>query len=151
MFERSRKRSTTLSLVFAIVFMVALAVCAVFLPELTKSFLRLKTSFVGFSFWYSLVNGYIVLALAAVADILLIKLLGNIKKGEVFVNQNVTILRFISWTIMLAALPFVALGLYFRVAYAVGGVALFVGICLRVVKNAFAEAVAIKDENDYTV
>ncbi len=151
MFEQSRKRSTTLSLVCAIVFMVALVVCAVFLPELTKIFLRLKTSFVGFNFWYSLVNGYVVLIVAAVVDILLIKLLLNIKKGEVFVDRNVRTLRLISWTVMFATLPFVALGLYFRVAYAVGAVALFVGICLRVVKNAFAEAVAIKDENDYTV
>lgn len=150
--ELSRKKSTALSFIVAIVFLIGVAVCAVFLPQITRIFLRLKAGqTLGEAYWFSLIVAYLVLVLATVCDILLLRILGNIKKGEVFVEGNVAILRALSWCVMLASVPFILLGLVFKVAFAVGGVALFVGICLRVVKNAFAEAVAIKDENDYTI
>jgi hypothetical protein len=46
---------------------------------------------------------------------------------------------------------FALLGWYFRLALAVGFVAVFVGLCLRVVKNVIEEATLIKSENDLTV
>ena len=46
---------------------------------------------------------------------------------------------------------FVLLGLYFPLSFAVAFVAVFVGLCLRVVKNVLEEAVVLKSENDLTV
>ena len=41
--------------------------------------------------------------------------------------------------------------LYYMPFLLLSAAAAFVGLMLRVVKNAFAEAVNIKNENDYTI
>ena len=41
--------------------------------------------------------------------------------------------------------------LYYMPFLIVSAAAAFVGLILRVVKNVFAEAVRLKDENDYTI
>ena len=95
--------------------------------------------------------GYAVLVLAALADGLLIALLRRVQKEAVFTAESVALLRGISWCCVAAGALFVWLGSYFLLSYAVAFVAVLVGICLRVVKNAIAEATEIKSENDLTV
>ncbi len=95
--------------------------------------------------------GYGILVIAALADVLLIRLLWQVRRGNVFISTNVTLLRGLSWCCLLAGALFLWLGLFFLLSYAVAFVAVLVGLCLRVVKNAFAEAIEIKSENDLTV
>ena len=46
---------------------------------------------------------------------------------------------------------FVVLGYYFKLAVVVAVAAIFLGLCLRVVKNVIEKATEIKAENDLTV
>lgn len=79
--------------------------------------------------------------------------LARIEKEEVFTPANVLALRRISWCCTWAAalcLPVGAvLGLPF--IFAIGVAAAFMALIVRVIKNAFAQAVKMKDELDYTV
>ncbi len=95
--------------------------------------------------------GYTILAIAAAADGLLFALLLRVRKEAVFTMESVSLLRGISWCCIAAGALFVWLGSYFLISYGVAFVAVLVGICLRVVKNAIAEATEIKSENDLTV
>ena len=76
---------------------------------------------------------------------------GNISEGEVFIPENVSILRLLSWCCIAAGLVCLFSALYYMPFLIVSAAAAFVGLILRVVKNVFAEAVRLKDENDYTI
>ena len=98
--------------------------------------------------------GYFLLGLGyCSAALALWMLLARIEKGDVFTSDNVLALRRISWCCTWAAvlcLPVGAvLGLPF--IFAIGVAAAFMALIVRVIKNAFAQAVKMKDELDYTV
>jgi len=81
----------------------------------------------------------------------LLKMLSNISKEQLFVEQNVTCLRVISWCCFGVAAVWIPV-IYFRMlAFFVSFVAAFAGIILRVMKNLFAAAVDLREENDYTI
>lgn len=75
----------------------------------------------------------------------------NIRKNQVFINQNAHCLRRISWASLLIAaitlisafgyLPF----LFVSVAFG------FLALLVRVIKNIIVQAIEIKKENDYTI
>lgn len=79
------------------------------------------------------------------------RLLGAVKREEVFTARNVRYLRIISWCCFGAAAVLLAGELISMVFIVLAILAAFFGIVLRVVKNLFAAAVALKDENDYTI
>ena len=86
----------------------------------------------------------------------LIRLLLNIKGGKVFVTENVTYLRRISWDCFgVAAVAIVGGFLYHDLPFTVFAVlaliATTIGLVLRVVKNVMESAVELKSENDLTV
>ena len=95
--------------------------------------------------------GYACAALALVMLCSLYQFLRRIEAGEVFVSTNVAALRCISWCCAGAAgFCLLAAGIYLPflfLAVAAG----FMALIVRVLKNAFAQAVRMKDELDYTV
>ena len=96
--------------------------------------------------------GYACAALALVMLCSLYQFLRRIEAGEVFVSTNVAALRRISWCCAGAAvvcLP-AGVGIYLPFAF-LGVAAAFMALIVRVLKNAFAQAVRMKDELDYTV
>lgn len=80
------------------------------------------------------------------------RLLCAVRKEEVFSSDNVRYLRIISWccfgagAILLTGSILVSLNLIILAVLAA-----FFGIVIRVVKNLFAAAVALKNENDFTI
>ncbi|MDR3295041.1 MAG: DUF2975 domain-containing protein [Clostridiales Family XIII bacterium] len=89
---------------------------------------------------------------ALVALLCLDRLLGNIKKERVFVEENVKALRTISWCCFAEALLFAAAALYYAHILLVPAIAMaFFGLILRVVKNVIDAAVSLKTENDFTI
>lgn len=79
------------------------------------------------------------------------RLLANIKKKDVFIKKNVKYLRVISWcSFAVSAILFVS-GFYYLLFLVVAVAAAFFGLILRVVKNVIEQAVAIKNENDFTI
>lgn len=81
----------------------------------------------------------------------LIKLLFNIKKQKIFINQNVKYLRRISWCCFAVALITLIGGLFYIPFFFIAIAAAFIGLMLRIVKNVMQSAVEIKAENELTI
>ena len=79
------------------------------------------------------------------------RLLANIRRGEVFVGANVVHMRVISWCCAAAtAICLLSAAYYLPFAF-VAVAAGFMALIVRIVKNAFQQAIAMKDELDLTV
>lgn len=94
---------------------------------------------------------YIILPFAAGVLICLWKLLRNILHGNVFIPLNVRLLRIISFLLFFATIIFAAAGYFYMPFYLLAVCAAFITLIVRVVKNCFAAAVVLKDENDMTI
>lgn len=81
----------------------------------------------------------------------LLLLLRRIEDGQVFIAENVERLRRISWCCFFGAgIAFVSVFYYYPWFFVLVAAA-FMGLIVRVVKNVVAQAVALKDESDYTI
>ena len=98
-----------------------------------------------------LVFAYVGIAAVMLADIMLFALLLRVKKGLVFTDKSVALIRGVSWCCYLLAVAFTGIGFTYLFAFAVAFLAVFLGLCLMVVKNVLEEAINIKNENDLTV
>lgn len=109
---------------------------------------------------------YAELLFAFLAAGALLRLLFHIRKHLVFVPSNVSCLRGLSWCCVAEGLLFLAEGIVLRLrldrvlwnedmfillAFLIAFACVFMGVILRVVKNAFEEAVTLKNENDFTI
>ena len=88
---------------------------------------------------------------AAVVLFCLHRLLRNISEEEVFIQENVRSLRIMSWCLIAAAQVYQVGSLFDWYLVVFAAAAAFVGLILRVVKNVFAQAVELKNENDFTI
>lgn len=78
-------------------------------------------------------------------------ILVHIKENQIFIHENVHALRRISWHCMGIALVSFVASIY-HLPYLIVCVAFaFVGLIVRIVKNIIAEAIVLKEENDYTI
>jgi len=85
------------------------------------------------------------------AIILLLKLLHNIRKGNVFMRQNIKLLRLLSWCFVFTALASIyATYIYFPCAL-IFAAASFLAIILRVVKNVMEQATLMREEQELTI
>ena len=94
---------------------------------------------------------YVEVAVAGVAVALLFSMLLVILRGMVFHKTVIRLLLAVSLCCFLEALLFLPLGASVNLAFGVAAIALFIGVCLLVVRNVIAEALRIKQENDLTV
>lgn len=78
-------------------------------------------------------------------------LLSNIRRGEVFTAENVRCLRGVSWCCVGAAAICLVSALYYPSFLMVAAAAGFMCLIVRVVKNVFQQAVAMKAEIDLTI
>lgn len=146
----SRDNSITLSKVCILVFASVGILSAFWLPIALDGIVRRRG-------WgieeriYFITSFYCLMIPAAIALGYLYRLLLNIGKEKVFVESNVKCLRKISWACYLAAVICMVSSFYYLPFVIVAAAACFMGLILRVVKNVFAEAVAIKQENDFTI
>lgn len=81
----------------------------------------------------------------------LYKLLAAIGNGQVFNQKNVFYLRRISWCCVAGSVVALLSTLYYLPWLVAAIVAAFAALIVRVVKNVFAQAIALKEENDYTI
>ena len=153
----SKNYSTILSLVLSVLFFICCIAGLFVLPTLTEMLINLPDN-IGtrgeisqFGRVFALCCAYCIVLDAMLADILVFSLILLVRKGQVFTDRAVALIRGISWCSMGLCVPFGFLGIYFQLSWIVCFAALFLGICLRVCKNSFEEATAIKQENDLTV
>ena len=78
-------------------------------------------------------------------------LLGNIKAGHVFVDDNVRIMRTVSRCCAAAAVISALSALYYAPFFVIAMAAAFMALIVRIVRNVFQTAIEMKDELDYTV
>lgn len=98
-----------------------------------------------------LITLYSIVPPALIALICLDLLLNNIRKNQPFIKQNVKYLRIISYCCFAGAALFIYFSILRPFAFVIVAAAAFFGIILRVVKNCFEQAVALREENDYTI
>ena len=79
------------------------------------------------------------------------KMLSNIQQGIIFSVQNTASLRLVSWACFFAAIFLLIAAFKWPVLIFASGVIGFLGLFVRVIKNMLSEAIAIKEENDFTI
>ena len=79
------------------------------------------------------------------------KLLSNISAGQVFTEQNISLLRTVSWVVAAAAAICFASGFYYPPFFFGFAAAAFMVLIVRVVKNCFREALDMRSELDLTI
>lgn len=158
MLKIKRKTSVTLSLILALMVGIVGTVGLFLLPSLVEKLIIAKFGAESFLLNLSPVSDPLLVALAYIAllcilcaDVLMILLLLRVRDSKVFSEKSVGLIRGVSWCSMLLGATFIVIGLYFALGFVVAGLAIFLGLCLRVVKNVIEEAIAIKSENDFTV
>ncbi len=145
--------SITLTKGICVLFAVALVLVDIFAWWIIE-FLNTKV-FRGESAFESVIVLLVCLYICSIPAYVLLhalyRLLQNIEKDQVFVKENVSYLRKVSWCCMIASLV-CALGSMIWVSLVVIWIAAgFVGLIVRVVKNIFEKAIALKEELDYVV
>lgn len=78
-------------------------------------------------------------------------LLSNLQHGEVFTPENTAVMRVVSWCCFAVAGVCFVCGFKVYSLYVITLAAGFMGLIVRIVKNAFQQANAMKDELDFTV
>ena len=145
-----KDRSALVSLVTVGALSAVLLLLAVFGPMLTSAFIerfdRPESVYLPI-----VVTFYAILPFAAGVLLCLWKLLGNILADAVFIEQNVRLLRSISFLLFFATAVFAVAGYFYMPFYLLAVCAAFMALIVRVVKNCFAAAVVLKEENDMTI
>lgn len=155
MLKISSKTSATISLVLSFLFFFVIIAGIIILPAFVKASMEFPTekmiNSTNFDKHIILSLGYTALAIIFVANVMLMKLLFRVRVELVFTPESISLIRVISWCIVLLGLVFLALGYYFLVSSFAAFACIFLGLCLRVVKNVIEKATEIKNENDFTI
>ncbi len=144
-------RSLILSKVCAVVFMGCLLGVAGSAPWLVRWLVGFSRA--DLAGWEPLFLSTIYIGSLAAAWLLLnlYRLLQQIAKNQVFVPENVELLRQISWSCFAGAVVCLASAFYYIPWTAVAVAAAFMGLIVRVVRNVVAQAVALQHEVDFTI
>ncbi len=157
MLKISTKRSTMVSLVISVTFFVLCVAAVFFMPTVidmlidTPDNIGNRGDITTTGRVYVHIVSYVLLSVFALADVFLTFLLLRVRKGLVFTPISVSLIRYVSWSCLGVCVCFLLLGVYFQLALIMAFLALFLSLCLRVVKNVIEEATEIKGENDLTV
>lgn len=147
----NKDKSLWLSKICIKLFTVTMIVIALFAPKIFSALIQLRLAYLGGTLPYFLISTYTACVPATIALAGLWRLLDNIEKGDVFIDNNVQILRMLSWRCIFAGVICLVSSLYYLPFIIIAAAAGFVGLLLRIVKNVFARAVEIKQDNDFTI
>ena len=145
------RKSLILSKTCVVIFMVLLVACAIFAPWLVARLTQISIAANTAGRALFLTTIYLGCVPAAALLVCLYILLYRIGTQRVFVGENTTTLRHISWCCFAGALICSGSALYYIPWLAIGISAAFVGLIVRVVKNVIAKAVSLQDDADYTI
>ncbi|MDO5560040.1 MAG: DUF2975 domain-containing protein [Oscillospiraceae bacterium] len=98
-----------------------------------------------------LITFYFCAVLAFTALYFLDRLLKNIRKNKAFIDENVRILRILSWCCYFVGIATAIYSIWEYYFMVIAAAAAFFGLILRVLKNVFRKAVEIREENDGTI
>lgn len=145
----TKSKSVVLSSVLVKVVFVAMIAALFFVPKFVHWY---DKSLVGQPlFIWICAFMYAMMTVGFFALFTLNTLLTNIKRGDVFIHRNVTCLRVLAYYCLAAGGLFFAIGFYRPTLFIVAFAAVFLSLILRVVKNVFEAAVALREENDTVI
>ena len=105
-----------------------------------------------FSFYIITFISYMLGIIALLTLFCMLRFTINLEKDLVFVPQNIKWLRFISYGCLSASLLLIITTIVYHKLYiALSFAALFMMLIVRVIKNAFEQAVKMKEELDLTI
>ena len=105
-----------------------------------------------FSFYIITFISYILGIIALLTLFCMLRFIVNLENDLVFVPQNIKWLRFISYGCLSAGLLLIiATVVYHKLFLVLSLAALFMMLIVRVIKNAFEQAVEMKEELDLTI
>lgn len=143
--------------VIAVFLLVAIVAFSVILPPVVRELCETgdligdRSTMAAWEIVYVTVTAYLMLVVAAVAIIFLWRLLGTVKRGEVFTARAVRTLFAVTLSAFGEAVLFLAIAYYFQLAIGVSLAAALLGFSLLVVCEVLKEGTRIKAENDLTV
>ena len=149
--------STRISIILSILFFLGCIVGIFFMPHLVDTFISITETVSNRSAITSggkiliFIFSYAVLFDLMLADNFLFLLLKRVQKSLVFTKKSIALIRGVAWCCLALGGFFGLLGIYFRLSLVPAFAAVFLGLCLRVVKNVIEQATEIKSENDLTV
>ena len=146
----TKDRSITLSIISVYVFAAVLLAADIFCYRLVGAFIRLRGMH-----WQQgvgmMITVYVCSAFAWATLYCLWRLLKNIRQGAVFIAANVHLMRIVSWCCLGAALMCLISVIWYLPFVFVAVAAGFMCLIVRIVKNAFQQAIDMKDELDLTI
>ena len=147
----NRYRSLWLSKVCVLLFALALLLALIFAPALLRWLFGYSQNaeFVYAPYFYATLYTGGVMAFFLLYQ--LFRLLQNMGREQVFIHRNVAYMRRISWSCFAGGLICLVSAFYYVPWVIVAVAAGFVGLVVRVFKNVLAEAILLKEENDYTI
>jgi len=144
-------KSVWLSQVCLVLFAVALLAVVVFAPRIVEWFVSFSRAGITGAERFFLATIYVGAVPASILWHSLFSLLLRVAKRQMFCAGNVSSLRRISWSCIVGSVICVVSASYYLPWLMVAMPAAFVGLIVRVVKNVFAEGVALQAEADLTV
>ena len=145
-------RSVFLSKICVVLFVAAYVAVVLACPVVVKEYETLRTAQLP-EVHERFMMATIYLCAAPIGVILwkLWRLLCNIAREQIFVKENISCLRLISWMCFaVAAITFVS-AWYYVMWMVIACCMAFMGLLIRVIKNVFERAKEIKEENDFTI
>ena len=98
-----------------------------------------------------LITFYVCAAFGFVILFVLNKLIKNIGSEKVFIDENVKLLKILSYCCFAIAVVTLIFARSFKRVFVITFAAAFIGLILRVIKNCFTEAIRLREENDFTI
>ena len=98
-----------------------------------------------------LIAFYICCVPGVAALVCLLRMLGNIRRQQMFCGANTKLLRLVSWCCMAVALVCFAAGFWYFPLFFVTAAMLFLFLIVRVVVSLMAAGVALQEENSLTI
>ncbi|MEE0275355.1 MAG: DUF2975 domain-containing protein [Clostridia bacterium] len=98
-----------------------------------------------------LITFYVCAAFGFVILFVLNKLIKNIGSEKVFIDENVKLLKILSYCCFAIAIVTLIFARFRILVFVITFAAAFIGLILRVIKNCFTEAIRLREENDFTI
>ena len=98
-----------------------------------------------------LITFYVCAAFGFVILFVLNKLIKNIGSEKVFIDENVKLLKILSYCCFAIAVVTLIFARFRILVFVITFAAAFIGLSLRVIKNCFTEAIRLREENDFTI
>lgn len=138
---------TAVAVIFCIVLLVGVSVCAPFLADRFAEYRNL-----GEKVETVILSTYYICSIPALTALLcLLKIVDNIRKDQPFKQENTRLMAIVSFCCLAVALATLWSGFYYMPLWFICAAMLFVFLIVRVVRGCFIAAIYIKEENSLTI